>query len=246
MSYAEYIAELEREGDRIAGLLDPVTFDYPVPTCPEWTIEKLAAHVGRVHRWSEYVVAHRSTSRPAAEEMNLSRGPVSAAWLREGIEQLVATLRNTEPDVPLWVWGEDPRAAWWARRQLHETLVHRLDLEIALGCSNHVEPRWAMDAIDEFLANANAARAFSTSFSQLTRTGTILFTATDSADRVSISVRPDGSLAQTDASPDAVVEGRALDILLAVMRRSNGREIPLAITGDEDLVSNWFECSALE
>ena len=246
MTYIEEIAELEREGARVASLLDPATFSTTVPTCPEWTIEKLAAHVGRVHRWSQYVVAHQSAARPVAEEMNLSRGPVSASWLEDGVARLVATLRSTAPDTPMWVWGEDPRAAWWARRQLHETLVHRLDLEIALGRSHDVEPRWAMDAIDEFLANANAARAFSKGFTQLTRSGTIAFVATDSERRTSITVLPDGTLAQTDSAPDVVVEGHSLALLLTVLRRTNGREVELAMSGDVDLAHHWFECSALE
>ena len=246
MSYLEHVDELKREAARFASLVDTLAFDRPVPTCPEWTVEKLVAHVGRVHRWSGYVVTHRCTARPVADEMNLSRGPVSAEWLREGAQALVATLRDTDPDTSMWVWGDDPHARWWARRQLHETLVHRLDLEIALGRSHDVDPRWAMDAVDELLANANAARAFSPGLAQLNRTGTIAFVATDDASRTSITVRSDGSLAQTDETPDVEVVGPALDVLLAATRRANGRELSLSIRWDDALAAHWFECSALE
>ena len=246
MIYDEYIDELEREAAAVASLVDPATFALPVPTCPEWTVEKLLAHIGRVHRWSGYVVAHRSPARPAAEEMNLSRGPVSIEWMLEGAQALVTTLRATAPETSMWVWGDDPHARWWARRQLHETLVHRLDLELSLGLPHQVKPRWAVDAIDEFLANANAARAFSKGFTQLRQTGTIAFSATDWPESPSISLLNDGSLAQTSEEPDAVVSGSAHDLLLAVMRRTNNRPVGLSISGDHDLVAHWFECSALE
>jgi len=41
----------------------------------------------------------------------------------------------------------------WSRRQLHETLVHRMDLEFAAEVIPQAEPAIAIDAIDEFLSN---------------------------------------------------------------------------------------------
>lgn len=47
--------------------------------------------------------------------------------------------------------------AFWARRQAHETTVHRMDAEAALGVLfSAVEPEFAEDGVDELLTGFHA------------------------------------------------------------------------------------------
>src|SRR5487761_2348407 len=61
------------------------------------------------------------------------------------------------------MWGcRIPRPATrhgsWARRMLHETTVHRADVELAADVVPDVDPVVAADGIEEFLANLPTAR----------------------------------------------------------------------------------------
>ena len=55
--HAELLAETARFAAAVAGA-DPTL---PVPTCPEWTLAQLVAHVGHGMRWSAVIVERRAT-----------------------------------------------------------------------------------------------------------------------------------------------------------------------------------------
>ena len=61
-----------------------------------------------------------------------------------------------DPGSSMWAWGADQHARFWSRRQLHETLVHRCDLELAQSGRPSVPAHLAADTIDEFLDNLAA------------------------------------------------------------------------------------------
>ena len=48
--------------------------------------------------------------------------------------------------------------AFWARRMVHETMVHRVDAASAVGVEPELDPALAQDAIDELLANRSEER----------------------------------------------------------------------------------------
>ena len=147
-----------------------------VPSCPGWAVHDLALHLGTVHRWAEELVRVRATTRIPSSDMGLDEGPVDGEWVRRGGEALLRTLRATDPAASMWAWGADQHARFWSRRQLHETLVHRFDLELAEGRSPSAPAHLAADTIDEFLANLARAEYFSPNVSRLRGNGeSILF-----------------------------------------------------------------------
>ena len=148
-------------------------------------------HLGTVHRWAEHLVRARAPKRISSSDMALGEPHPSAPWLRAGGEALVATLRAADPDAPMWAWGADQHVRFWSRRQLHETLVHRTDAELALGRAPGAEPAVAVDAIDEFLVNLKGAAAFSPEVRNIRGDGELLsFRATDEDREWSVEFAP--------------------------------------------------------
>ena len=156
----------------------------PVPACPDWTVADLAKHLGGVHRWAAHLVATLATERDRAPQDPTRPGPDGTAdewadWLADGGRRLVATLRAADGTSPVWTWGDGTDVAWWTRRQLHETLVHRIDALQAAGAEWTVDPGVAVDAIDEHLGNIAASAYFSSGVANLKGDGSLHLHATD-------------------------------------------------------------------
>ena len=76
-----------------------------------------------------------------------------AGWLGQGCTDLVAALAAAPDDLQCWTFlaAPSPRAMW-ARRQAHETAVHRVDAQLAAGTPvTRCAPAFAADGIDELL-----------------------------------------------------------------------------------------------
>jgi uncharacterized protein (TIGR03083 family) len=128
--------------------------DASVPTCPGWTLRRLAWHLGGVHRWARGAVAE---GRPVdVAEVGPDARSELVAWYREGAAELVGLLEATPPDAECWSFGPKPRTArFWSRRQAHETAIHALDAQLAVGVDtpgaalDPIQADLALDGIDE-------------------------------------------------------------------------------------------------
>ncbi|MEU8917909.1 hypothetical protein [Streptomyces nigrescens] len=141
--------------------------------------------------------------------------------------------------------------AFWMRRMLFETLVHRTDAERAVGRRPLIEPALATDGVDEFLANLPFATSFAPHVARLRGKGaTLRFRCTDTDGDWLVRLRPDGFGAEPrtgDAaavSADAGVRGTAADLLLLVYGRLDRGADTVETTGDEELLTRWFANSA--
>ncbi|MEU8274449.1 maleylpyruvate isomerase family mycothiol-dependent enzyme [Microbispora bryophytorum] len=125
----------------------------PVPTCPGWDLRELVEHTGAIHRWAAAMVRDAARRRydRAAMDLGFPEDFVGHAdWLEAGAVQLVEALKGRDPDDEVWNWTGDRSARFWSRRQLHETVVHRADAEIALGIAPEVDEDVAADGVAEF------------------------------------------------------------------------------------------------
>ena len=112
--------------------------DAPVPTCPGWVVRDLVRHTGGVHRWATaYVGRPRTELWDVDLDEIVGTWPADAdlvGWFREGDEALAGALEAAPADLSA---GRSCRApsplAMWARRQAHETAIHRVDAELAAG-----------------------------------------------------------------------------------------------------------------
>jgi uncharacterized protein (TIGR03083 family) len=252
LDHDAHVRLLAAEVDRIATTVGEADLGAVVPTCPDWTVRDLALHLGTVHRWADTIVATLAEDRVPMSSLDLEppadhEGPEAwAHWLRMGGEQLVATLSGADPEARVWVWGSDPRVAWWSRRQVHETVVHRIDASLANGDTEWtVEPDTAADGVDEFLGNITSSAYFSSGVANLHGQGSIHLHATDAEGEWMIELSDTGFTITHDHGKGTVAaRGGAADLLAATYQR--GRRDRLEVFGDTDLLDWWFVNSALE
>ena len=118
-----YCDAVEAEIARFVAVIEEAGPATPVPTCPGWTIAKLAKHVGITHRSVEYMVRNKLRERVSPRDVPADlpadeSGQV--AWLKDGGARLVATLRAADPGIPngrpVDEWGmktiSAPASAW--------------------------------------------------------------------------------------------------------------------------------------
>lgn len=235
---AASLHHLERSVETFAGVLRSGDLDARVPACPDWTVTDLAHHLGGVHRWARTAVVQRRPGDAPADRPG--QWPQARQellqWFREGAADLVATLRATAPDAECWTFGPQPgQAAFWFRRQAHETAMHAWDAAAAQGRSTAVfEERLALDGIDE---------VHTIFFPRQVRLGRIR-----PLER-SLSVEPDGDDGARwvfaadggghDAGPEpdaeATVAGPAGVLLLLLWGRTGLEDRRLRVTGDRDV-----------
>jgi uncharacterized protein (TIGR03083 family) len=152
-----HIAAVRDEGARMADAVAQADPDGPVPTCPDWTVRDLARHTGGVHRWATGFVRGRTEPLDADLPEVVGTWPPDtelAAWLAQGCADLVTALTAAPDSLQCWTFlpAPSPRAMW-ARRQAHETAMHRVDAELAAGLPlSPWSPAFAADGIDELLS----------------------------------------------------------------------------------------------
>lgn len=146
-----HLHELRAATERFAALLGSADGAEPVPACPGWTVRDLAVHLGGVHRWAAAIVL--SGQRVTAPEP-LVEGPL-ADWYAGTADALLAALAAVNPEEQVPNFSRlNEQAAFWPRRQMHETVVHTIDVAQALGRPEHewtVAPAIAADGVDEVL-----------------------------------------------------------------------------------------------
>jgi uncharacterized protein (TIGR03083 family) len=248
MDHRQNCDALAIEINRFGDVLEGADFEVPVPGCPDWTVRDLALHLGTIHRWAERLVANVAQIRQSSLSMGLVLEPVGPTWIRSGGRELLDTLDAGDPAAPMWTWGADQHLAWWSRRQLHETLIHRTDLEAARGIISEVSTELAADAIDEFLVNLKCAAVFSPKVREIKGSGEVLTIRAIDADwGWSVHLRPDGfEITGLEGSGDAELSGPALELLLVLYRRLALSRSRLVHSGRRDVLDVWLANSALE
>ncbi|MDQ0579276.1 maleylpyruvate isomerase family mycothiol-dependent enzyme [Streptomyces rishiriensis] len=247
METAEFIRILDQEGRSLASAAAQAGPDAKVPTCPDWQVRDLLRHTGTVHRWATSFVAEGEPSfRPFAEPPQLD-GDALLDWYRESHLRLVDTLFSAPPDVECWHFLPAPSPlAFWARRQAHETAVHRVDAESARGrapeeTARDLTPGFAADGIDELLRGFHARAK---SRVRTDRPGILRVRATDTDDAVwtvRLSAEPPATERNAEGDADCEVSGPAAPLYLSLWNR-----LPLpAVAGDAALATLWRETSAV-
>jgi uncharacterized protein (TIGR03083 family) len=237
MEIAEFVSILDREGRLLAAAAEEAGTDTKVPTCPEWQVTDLLRHTGAVHRWAAGFVAEGHTSsHPDAGLPDLD-GAELLAWFREGHGQLVDTLRSAAPDVQCWHFLPAPSPlAFWARRQAHETAVHRVDAESARGGTpSAIDAGFAVDGIDELLLGFHA-RGKSKVRTEEPRVLRVRATDTDGAVwTVRLSQEPPAAERGDVGDADCEVAGPVAQLYLSLWNR-----LPFpTVTGDASVAELW-------
>jgi uncharacterized protein (TIGR03083 family) len=237
------------ENRRLGELLSSADPDTPVPTCPEWRLRQLLTHVGRGDRWAAMIVRERADARVDMRAVPDGKPPVDAEaarqWLSESARLLLDAVAATGPEVPVWTFTGPKPAAWWVRRRLHESVVHRADTAIALGVPYPVEPALAADGVSEWLDLLTARPAPDTG-PALADGATLHLHATDDGlgPAGEWLVRSEGGRVVWEhghGKGAVAVRGSAAALLQAVMRRIPADDARLQVLGDGATWRTWLE-----
>ncbi|MFD6531643.1 maleylpyruvate isomerase family mycothiol-dependent enzyme [Streptomyces sp. NPDC060184] len=246
MDMSEQITQLGDEGRLLVAAAERARTDALVPTCPGWRVRDLLRHTGMVHRWATAFVAEGHTEyvddagEPDLDEKEL------LDWFTDGHRDLVAALGAAPRDLACWTFMPAASgSAFWARRQLHETTVHRVDAESALGAPySPVGTARALDGVDELLTGFHA-RAKSRVRTEDPRVLRVHAVDAGVAWTVHLSAGPPRAVRDDgrETVADCVVSGSAESLYLALWNR-----LPLSsvtLDGDETLARLWTEKSAI-
>ena len=147
-----FVEELRAAADGFAAAVTASDLGVRIASCPGWTAYDLVVHLGNVHSWAATIV---ETGERAPEQDDKPRSPrprTVATWYGAKAEDLYQVLRSTPPDRPCWNFVEGRGLAeFWPRRQLHETTMHRVDLDLACGRTPLLGAGVAADAVAEVL-----------------------------------------------------------------------------------------------
>jgi len=211
--------------------------DAPVPSCPEWTVEKLVRHTGMVLRYVGKVVEAggpidaKALPKPPA-------GSLVVQWFEEMERTTVTALAAKAPDDEQWNWaGQPPVAAFWHRRMAHELAVHAADAQLAAARAPQVETELAADGIDELLTLLLPLKV-TLGGGDATGLGTLHVHCTDTEGEWLIE--PVGGALQVTrahAKGDAALRGPASEVLLRLCNRGGGGEV----VGDPSVVTTFTE-----
>lgn len=130
---------------------------------------------------------------------------------------------------------------FWARRQAHETAIHRVDAQSVTGAITATTPEFAVDGIDELLHGFFARRP-----SRLVSDPplSLVLRAGDAGRAWSVTIGPDGLTTVDGQTPGwATVTATAFDLYLLLWNR-RGLE-GLDTQGDLAALARWRELAII-
>jgi uncharacterized protein (TIGR03083 family) len=232
---AEHIAFLEADGPRLAAAAERAGWDARVPGT-DWDVRELVTHTGGVHRWAADIVANGRDRFDTDAGRAVGTGPRDDAlldWFRTGHAALVETLRAAAAGVECATFLPAPSPlAFWARRQAHETAVHRADAEAAGGDVTPFDAGFAQDGIAELLLGFAARRR-----KPADRTASIAVRASDGpAWRVTVGAEQvQAEQVSVDGNADLTVAGSSSELYLWLWNRPSAA----TVQGDTSVRDLW-------
>ncbi|MEU6848073.1 maleylpyruvate isomerase family mycothiol-dependent enzyme [Streptomyces sp. NPDC046716] len=150
LTTARYLDCLAADFDRLRSVASAADPGAVVPSCPDWTVTDLVRHVAQVY-------VDKTHAMRTGEELEWPpKGTADAepfALLDRAYADLLAEFADREPGDPAGGWyTPDRTVGFWIRRMAQETVIHRIDAELAAGQQIAPVPEdLAVDGIDELL-----------------------------------------------------------------------------------------------
>ncbi|SFR29418.1 TIGR03083 family protein [Lentzea waywayandensis] len=235
----DFVAQVETQASLMRSAAVKAGPDASVSSCPEWTVLDLVRHQAEVHTWAAQAVA----TAPDDGRPKWPKAPrewdEALSWWDSGTSLLLERLRSTPPDRPAWTFQGPSRADFWARRQAHETSIHRLDAELATGHEPPTllfDPEFAADGIDEFLTIMVPRQLVLGRV--IEATGRILVHAADAGRTWEVWLAPGEAPVVTGVHDSAVdADATLAGTADAIYRALWGRPSHAIVTGDESLLA---------
>lgn len=242
-----YQSHIKASADGFVAAVKRGPLEARVPACPAWSLRDLVEHLGQVHEWAGAIAA---TGQPLKHKPpGLPEDDDPAEWYAERADRLLEALASTDPDQPCETHQPDnQRASYWSRRQAHETAMHRVDAEMAIGLPPRYDAELAADGIGEVLDVWFPVIA--RRFEPPRVTEPVLLACTDRDDRWLIS--PNSTVAPGEAprtsGPElsderagvagATISGTASDLILLLWKRHGTDKV--TVDGDGDVANRFL------
>jgi uncharacterized protein (TIGR03083 family) len=249
MQQSRFLECLARDFDRLRRVV-PIDLSAPVPTCPGWTVADLTRHVGQVY--AHKTVAMREGAEPESWPPTELAREEPLALLDQTYAALVHEFATRNVGDPSGSWYKpDQTVGFWIRRMAHETVIHRMDAELATRQPVAPVPAdLAVDGIDELLKVflAYSVAEWGSSFTDVLATSpgrTCVIRTEGAAWRVrtgpGLCTVEDGEV--DSAAADANVRGSPMAVLRWVWNReSEGESSGVVVDGDLDAIAELRRC----
>jgi uncharacterized protein (TIGR03083 family) len=236
MKHGEYVDAIRADGAALAAAASAAGIDASVPSCPLWSVADLLGHIGRIHRWVAQLVATGAIERgPHWSEAEPPSANELTTWFAGGVTLLADMLEHAGPDAVVWSWTRDATSGFWARRQAHETSVHRYDAQLAAREPQRLDGALAADGIDELFT----VLPFWPSAPRVRADGeTVHLHCTDRDGEWLVKLVPDGvEVTAEHAKGDVAARGTASDLFLFLYGRVGSDA--LEVFGDAALLARF-------
>lgn len=232
-----YIQGLAAEGRLLASAASELDPGAEIPTCPGWTVRDLVRHTAGIHRWCGENVRGQLRSLLEVEDLKdlYGKWPADEELIEFYLDELALLIKSLEeaPDdlqCATFMVCDSPKI-FWCRRQMQETTVHRVDVELVSGSLTPIDPELASDGVDEMLTGF-VPRRFMKLRSDDPISIRIDVTDTGRSWRLDVSNEPTIVTRDNLDDADCIAQGRAEDLFLTLWNRP-GRE-RLHISGRSD------------
>jgi len=213
-----------------------------VPSCPEWNVEALVRHTSAVYLHKVECMRKGEFPKPWPPDFIKTDEPL--ALFDRAYNDLAAEFASRKPEDETVTWYEpEQTVGFWIRRMAQETVIHRVDAELALGEDIALIPEdLAVDGIDEILerfVSWPSIKWASEIKEELPETELPPIVVKTGGAAWTLGFTPAGVMLERGATEgSARVEGDATPMLLWVWRRT---EDGVATTGDTELIATFRE-----
>lgn len=222
LAFSDFLSLVdERSAALRAAVADATDLDARVPSCPDWSLRDLVAHVGEVHRFWATAVREGSADRPPTEDAVGDTAPRGDLldWSAASTTLLLTALRTAGPEQACWTWWGASAVPLTtgavARHQVQEAAIHAYDAQQAVGRPEPVPTAVALDGVAAFLAVSHGTAG------QWPHPPARVDLRAAEGSRWSVELSPsDSAVAHGGEKAQSVaLHGTASDLLLALNRR---------------------------
>ena len=150
LSREQYLIHLNADYQLLASAIPESPVD--VPSCPGWSTNDLAKHMAHVYLHQAFVV---ETGNQAEDKEHLAPYPRTddvMEFMSWGFTAITKALEVGRAERKTWSWHHsDFSVDFWFRRMAHETVIHRIDAQQAVGSITTIDEALALDGVDEVL-----------------------------------------------------------------------------------------------
>ncbi|MFF4596053.1 maleylpyruvate isomerase family mycothiol-dependent enzyme [Amycolatopsis sp. NPDC001319] len=235
-----YLDELAEQGPALVASARRAGPADRVPFCPEWTLDDLVTHTTSVYRWVELIV-RGARSRPPAlpgSDPDSLADPIES--LAAAHHSVLEALRTAPAGLACWtMWPAAEPRLYWARRMVHETVVHAVDARNAGRESGlrgtSLDPALAADGVDEMVTGFAQRYAATLRATVPTSLG---LTCSETGSRWWVRIGPDKpEFGRGPATVDTEVTAQPGELLLLLWNRRDATG--LDVRGDRRALDVW-------